>query len=120
MRRNIDLIRLILLDLEKEIEVDLSPYSDDEVNYHKALLIEAGLLEGKLHYSSRTPKRDIPDSVIINRITWDGHEFLDKARSDTVWSKAKLLVKEKGLSLSIDVVKISLGEAVKILFHSVV
>ncbi|TRV43212.1 MAG: hypothetical protein EWV53_14810 [Microcystis panniformis Mp_MB_F_20051200_S9] len=39
MRRNIDLIRLILLDLEKEIEVDLSSYSDNEVNYHKALLI---------------------------------------------------------------------------------
>ncbi|CCI26167.1 MULTISPECIES: DUF2513 domain-containing protein [Microcystis] len=119
MRRNIDLIRLILLDLEKEIEVDLSSYSGNEVNYHKALLIEAGLLHGNVHYPS-THKTDIPDLVIINRITWEGHEFLDKARSDTVWNKAKSLVKEKGLSLSMDIVKISLGEAVKILFHSFV
>ena len=27
--------------------------------------------------------------VVINSITWNGHQFLDNVRSNTVWNKTK-------------------------------
>ena len=41
----------------------------------------------------------------VGSLTWDGCEFLDKIRSDTVWNKTKDVVKKKGLPLVLDVVK---------------
>lgn len=38
-------------------------------------------------------------------VTWAGHEFLDTARNETVWTRTKELVKEKGGSASFEVVK---------------
>jgi hypothetical protein len=45
MRKDLDLIRLILLEVEGETSVDLSSYSGDQVNFHKALIKEGGLAE---------------------------------------------------------------------------
>jgi hypothetical protein len=104
MKRDMDLLRLILLETENKGQVDLSAYTIEQINYHKALLIDAHLLDGKLHYSS-TVKSKIPDNVIINKLTWEGHEFLDKARNNTIWEKAKKLTIEKGLPFSIDILK---------------
>ncbi|HEX8174068.1 MAG TPA: DUF2513 domain-containing protein [Pyrinomonadaceae bacterium] len=114
MRRDFELIRLLLLELEGDESVNLSAYTGDQVNYHKALIKEAGLAEGIIHYPS-TEQTDIPDLAILQKLTWQGHEFLDKARNDTVWNKAKNIVKEKGVPLSLDVLKIALSEAVKML-----
>jgi len=38
MKRDMELIRILLINLEREIDVKLSEYSDDQINYHKALL----------------------------------------------------------------------------------
>jgi hypothetical protein len=104
MKRDFDLLRLILLQIENDITVDLSEYSIEQINYHKALLIEAGLVEGKTHYSSMV-KTEIPDRVIINKLTWEGHDFLDKAKNNNIWDKAKKLIINKGLPFSIDILK---------------
>jgi len=45
------------------------------------LLVEAGLVEANV--------LDGAEYAIIHRLTWAGHEFLDSARSDTVWKKFK-------------------------------
>lgn len=114
MKRDFDLVRLLLLDVERHETVDLSAFSEDEIKYHKALIIEAGLVEGGVGYPSYM-KTDIPHRVSIKRLTWDGHEFLDKARSDTVWTKAKGIVVSKGMSLSFEALKVALSETVKTL-----
>lgn len=113
MKRDFDLIRLLLLEREGDTSVDFSPYNQDQINYHKALIVEAGLAEGPVKYSGRQAS-DIPSAVHLLRLTWEGHEFLDKARNDTVWKKAKTFILEKGLSLSIDALKIALSEYVRI------
>lgn len=114
MKRDFELVRLLLLELEGEEPADVSAYTKDQVHYREALITEAGFAEGMIHYpSSRLP--DIPDVAVLHRLTWEGHEFLDKARSDKTWNKAIALVKDKGLSLSLDAIKIALGEAVKAL-----
>jgi len=114
MRRDFELIRLLLLELEGEESIDLSSYSADQMNYHKALIKEAGFAEGNIHYPS-THRTDVPDRAILKRLTWDGHEFLDKAKNEKVWNKAKALIKERGVSLSLDALKIALTESVKML-----
>lgn len=115
MKRDFDLIRCILLDLEGDNNIDLSQYSKDEINYHKALIVEAGFVEGKAHYPS-SHKTFIPDFVSINRLTWHGHEFIDKSRNDTIWNKSKSIISEKGLSISFDVVLHVLSEVTKSIF----
>ncbi|HEX8190159.1 MAG TPA: DUF2513 domain-containing protein [Pyrinomonadaceae bacterium] len=116
MKRDFDLVRLILLELEKDETVDLSPYTQEQINYHKALVKEAGFAEGTIHYASGVHARpDVPDVAILSRLTWEGHEFLDKARNDKVWNRAKSIVKEKVGALSLEALKIALSESVKLL-----
>jgi len=97
MKRDMDLIRLILLDEEGEEKPDLSGYAQEQIIYHMALLIEAKLAHGAVVLDENGE----PDAAQITRLTWEGHEFLDKARSETVWNKTKALAKEKGVSLSV-------------------
>lgn len=80
MRRDFDLLRLLLLHIEGESHVDLASYSDEQVKYHQAHIIEADFAEGVVHYSSAKIS-DVPALVLIKRLTWEGREFLDKARN---------------------------------------
>lgn len=114
MKRDLDLIRQILIETEGEETASLSAYTEDQINYHKALIKEAGFAEGIIHYKNTEPS-NIPDLAILRRLTWEGHEFLDKAKNEKTWNKAKSLIKDKGLSLSMEAVKIALSEAVKAL-----
>ena len=41
-------------------------------------------------------------------LTWQGHEFLDAARNDTIWRKAKKKVLETTGGLAFDVLKAAL------------
>jgi hypothetical protein len=88
VQRDIDLIRHILLDLEARgsytdwLDVDIEEYSPEQVDYHLELLIEAGLIRvpaSGMELSRRHPLR----------LTWEGHEFLDAARSEMRWQKVK-------------------------------
>jgi hypothetical protein len=112
MKRDFDLIRLILIDLEGDESIDLSTFSNEEIIYHKALIKEAGFADGMVHYNSSTA-RSYPDAAVLTRLTWEGHEFLDKARSEKVWSKAKTLVKQNAGTLSLEALKIGLSEVIK-------
>jgi hypothetical protein len=38
-------------------------------------------------------------------LTWQGHEFLERIKRDTVWNKVKELAMNKGIDLSIEVIK---------------
>jgi len=105
MKRDMDLIRAILLDVEGEGQVDLSAYTDEQLVYHSTLLIEADLVHG----SAVTNAKGFPLHAVITTLTWTGHEFLDAARSKTTWNKVKGLAKSKGLAITLDV----LGALVK-------
>ena len=90
MKRNLDLIRTILREIEKKPDgstyFKVNPPEGVEMSAfmaHLELLIDAGFIKGKVgEYALR--------SYEINRLTWQGHEFLDATRDDTLWSKAAL------------------------------
>jgi hypothetical protein len=103
MKRDMDLIRKILLtvqdmDAVDTTEVVVENYDRDMVGYHIHLLLDAELLDGGKSATLRNPY-----GYLVRRLTWDGHEFLDLARNDTIWNKAKAFVAERGLDISIKV-----------------
>ena len=95
MRRDIDLIRRILLDLEDKgsyanwLDVDIEEYSPERIDYHLELLTEAGLV------TLKTSQRELSRWLPV-RLTWEGHEFLDAAREERRWQRAKESIAKAG------------------------
>jgi hypothetical protein len=65
-----------------------------------ALLIEAGLVNGEVNHTIGPEVKDF----FVQRLTWEGHEFLDAIRSDTVWQKTKKAFSEQGVSMTFELV----------------
>jgi hypothetical protein len=103
MKRDMDLIRAMLLTIESDAhgfapKIEISGYTQEQVNYHAVLLGEAGL--AKVH-DVTTMGSDSPEAK-ITRLTWAGHEFLDSARQNQTWNLAKDAIGKIG-GASIDV-----------------
>lgn len=102
MRRDFDLIRLLLQEIEGVEDVsDLSKYTKDQQLYHSCLLIEAGLVHGTIVVD----QNGNPAHTRISRLTWDGHEFLDMTRDPSIWNKVKGAVEESVRAAAIDTIK---------------
>lgn len=113
MRRDMDLVRQLLLALEeREIGSTATPQiegkSDDEIGAHLALLSEAGLIQGVSATASGGGPRVIP-----LRLTWDGYESLDLMRNASTCCKAKTWVVEKGEGLGLETLKAVLQALVR-------
>src|ERR1041385_4598420 len=97
MKRDMNLIRLLLLETEGEdLKPDLSAYTEERHVYHSALLIEAGLLHGEVIPDATGQ----PTETATLRLTWAGHEFLDAARNDTIWHNAGERIKKSGVNVT--------------------
>lgn len=108
MKRDLDLCRTLLLAIEDDPTVtglktyEVKGAGEEQVSYHVKLLYEAGLIEAH-NGSGLNAFRWYPI-----RLTWQGHEFLDAARDDTRWNKAKAFAREKTGSLVFEFVKAAL------------
>ena len=102
MKRDMDLIRLILLEIESsECEIiedfQLEGYDIVSVKYNGELLFQAGLIT-KFY-------EDAIGELVAGSLTWDGCDFLDKIRDNSVWKKTKDVIKDQGLPLIVDTIK---------------
>lgn len=106
MKRDMDLIRKILLNIEGQPSgwapntLTIDDYDENQVDYHVLIMIEAGLLVG---FETNTMSSPSPAGV-SRRMTWEGHDFLDACRDETRWNKAKSIVGKIG-GASIEVLK---------------
>lgn len=106
MKRDIDLIRAILLEVESwppgaripSTRLVVEPYTEEQIRYHADLLHEAGLIGGVVAVHRASGDRP----TIVGRLTWSGHEFVDATRSDAVWVAVKERAKPVGNSMSMD------------------
>ena len=106
MKRDMDLIRDLMLQVEAfpagvthlGSNIDLRGNDPQVVAEHLALLIEQGLIKGK---SISGFDALAPDHIVIIGISWNGHEFLDSVRSETIWAKTKERVTKVGGSVSV-------------------
>lgn len=107
MKRDFELTRKILQQFEDKPDSSVvrtpqvEGFADSVVAYHCRLLHDAGFLRCEPVRSS-TSERVI--DVWPFELTWNGHEFLDKIRSDTTWNKIKQQAKENGLALSFSII----------------
>jgi hypothetical protein len=99
MKLNHELIRNLLINIEElEINNGLNPENEEE-RYHMVLLIESELVNGFIE-----TLEDNSEHPYIFRLTWEGHQFLELIRNDTVWSKIKAKMEKIG-SFSLPIVQ---------------
>ena len=113
-----DLIRAVLIETEKLpddgafYDIAVEGFTEAEISNHVRLCDEAGFIEGQdlttLESVCWKPKR----------LTYEGHEFLDSIRSDTVWEKAKALTLKSTGTLTIEGLKFALPHVLKSLIGS--
>ena len=101
MKRDMELCRLLLMKVEGETTPDLSEYSEEQITYHTALLIEAKLADGGVALDGV----GYPAAARAIKLTWQGHEFLDAARNDTIWKKAVTKIKSAGSSVTFPILQ---------------
>ena len=96
MKRDMDLIRQILLKVESSDKTLYSfgvcGYQQREVDYNLELLISRRLVNGQLN-------RPITGGInpAVHGLTWDGHDLLDSIRSESMWEKTKDYLKARDL-----------------------
>lgn len=91
MQRDFDLIRKILLTMEAHEHgflanrLEIEGYTEEQIGFHMYLLGEAGLAKvvENTHVQSESP------SAFPLNLTWAGYEFLEAAKDETLWGKAK-------------------------------
>lgn len=107
MKREMDLVRLILIsaeNAEKEfnalslVDTDITA---EKVCFHVELLEQAGLLTAK----TTRAYGGTPVLITVNGLTWSGYDYLDAIRSDTVWQKAKTAIRETVKDAPLSVIK---------------
>ncbi|MYJ71465.1 MAG: DUF2513 domain-containing protein [Rhodospirillaceae bacterium] len=114
MKRNMDLAREILLRIEATEprdapKLDIPGFEEEEIGLHVELVIEHGFVKG-----ITIPRGDGRAHTIaayrIEGLTWEGHDFLDAARKETIWKKAKEKCLEATGGLAFDALKACLVE----------
>lgn len=108
MKRDLDLIRQILLKIEADTSTRLSlrSFTDDPkqfpvISFHLELLLDANFIVAK-------PLRGIGQSYTdfyIRRLTNSGCDYLDSIRDSKIWDKTKDKLLSVGGSATLEVVK---------------
>lgn len=107
MERNLNLIRELLLEIEK-MPAGSGPIqfhsvdgntSSEEITYHLSLLLDVGFIDAKkiTTYEGAT--------YLVRRMTWNGHDYLDSVRSDAVWSGVQRKLSKIGGTAALATVK---------------
>jgi len=113
MKRDMELVRLILLKIEEHphamgfVPLEFEGVPDDVVSYHVKLLADHGIIEA----TNASSLRGI--CWRAKRLTWDGHDFIEAIREESNWSRAKKWVLDAGKLVTIETLKL----AVKSIFH---
>lgn len=103
MKLDMELVRRFLLLIEEQEDGIFRIPEDVDVNiakYHLNLLKDKGYINVSIFYADNIP-------YFINNcsLTWEGHEFLDSIRNDTIWNKVVETLKQEGSSITLEIIK---------------
>lgn len=112
MKRDMDLIRVIVLDLREHDEYNAVDFytrmescsNREQLKEHLILLEEAGYVQSEA---------DEGGYCVFLRLTWNGHEFADNVSNSSVWDNTKAKVKKAGGGVSFEIIKSIAAELVK-------
>ena len=110
MKRDMDLVRKILMKMEKDWgydyfqgrneEIRIEGYPDSAVHYHLRIMIEKGLITSIFPEGISTIGSTYIE-YMPEIITWEGHEFLEGIRKEETWEK----IKKEAVNLSFVAIK---------------
>lgn len=110
MKRNWNLIRCILLEIENSDGMDaflnlsddgyrytnnLKMYDSKDIIYHVQLLVKADFISTNI---------DDYGEQELTGLTWKGHEYAEKLRDEDRWKKIELYIIEKNLDFGSDTI----------------
>lgn len=107
MKRDMDLVRLILLKIEEEycssalFNLSIDGYDMETVAYHCKILFDGGMVSA---YKAQNADNELA-FFCVGSLTWEGHDFLDKIRDNSRWHKVKDTIAQRGLPLIVDTIK---------------
>ena len=117
MKRDMDLVREILLQIEQseatpdrrvEYSHNNSAYTQEEIGYHLGIMKEANLICMDLRYVTGSPTL-----YEVRGLTWEGHDYLELARPQSRWEEAVKTVREKTDGISFEMLKVVLTQLTK-------
>lgn len=103
-----DLIRDLLRQVEEaDTPLRLDRQEEDPAKldrrlYHVQLLSEAGLV---VAYPSEADNCEGLMSAKIERLTWEGHEFLEATKDESIWQRVKQKIAGKGGAMVFEIAK---------------
>ena len=97
MKRDLDLVRQLLLQIEAlppipPVQYRIGEVEDPVLLKHLEMLIAAGLVDGKISQSHGARG----DVITISGLTWEGHEWIEMVRSQDLWNETKSALLEHG------------------------
>jgi hypothetical protein len=103
MKRDMNLIRLLLLRSEGDqvAKEKCDKFPNEERAFHVQLMIDAGLVDGVVDINVNGKIV----SAVVWRLTWDGYEFLESIRDESIWNKVKSKVIKPGASWTFTILK---------------
>ena len=112
MKRDLDLIRSILLKIEEissgqsVCHIEFKGIDSAIIAEHIELLEEAKLIIADLYRSINNLGVQVISSYEITRLTMDGHDFIASIKIKSIWDKVKSTIEEKGGEVPFHVVKV--------------
>lgn len=107
MKRDMELVRRVLLDLEdSKSTTHIDGYTEDQVKYHQGMVVDEGLAKGTV-MRTQSEMTEIPRAVVLFDLTWAGHDFLEAIREDTQWNKIKGYLAAGGKVLTLETAKLA-------------
>lgn len=118
MKRNMDLVRALLLQIEEMSAEELSEsmavapikpvgrledYTQNQIHYHMRLLHRADFIDASFHNPPSAPLGI--ERAKANRLTYQGHDLLDSIRDETVWERTKSRIQATTGTASVAVIK---------------
>jgi Hypothetical protein (DUF2513) len=106
MKRDLDLVRQLMLQIEAlpaspPVQYRMSEIEDPVLLAHLEMLIEAGLVNGKITRSHGVRG----DVISVSGLTWQGHEWVEMVRSQSLWNEVKSAVLDGGGVLTFELTK---------------
>ena len=102
-----DLLRKVLFYIEENYQagqgpvlVEIDGYDSGTIYEHCILAEQAGLIQNTVDCSDLSGRQ-----CLVENLTNEGYDYLDKIRNDTVWNKTKEVIAQKGLPLVIGTIK---------------
>ena len=108
MKRDLDLVRQLLLQIEglpagPPAQYRASEIEDPVLLAHFELVLASGLVNGKIS-RSQSSRGDV---ISISGLTWEGHEWIEMVRSQSVWNETKSMLLDSGGALTYELTKVA-------------